>query len=273
GRVTPRNGYENFSDESVSFEINRFDGNELKKRFDEVAKEVSLSLFLNGVEIAKLHILPTEFEFLAIGFLFTERLIDLPTDVRKLSFNPNSFSIEVETFQQNPLPSLTEVVRSVTSGCGRGLSFISPAFAAGFPPLFSKKILRAAQIVSLTQKLQTVSDVFKKTGCVHSASLAISGEMAHVSEDIGRHNAVDKAIGWAFRNIWPLPEGAILLSTGRVSTEIVIKAHRGGICFIVSHSAPTYAAVQLADSLGITVIGFARGNRFNVYTHQERVAL
>jgi FdhD protein len=124
----------------------------------------------------------------------------------------------------------------------------------------------------MVHDLDKQSLTFRKTGGVHSAALGNQRELVVRYEDIGRHNAVDKVMGYAFLHQIPLQDKCLILS-GRISTEIVLKVALNGIAVIVSRSAPTLQAVKMAERLGLTIIGFARGNRFNVYTHGERVQL
>ena len=116
------------------------------------------------------------------------------------------------------------------------------------------------------------SQTFKQTGGVHSAGLADNQQLLFRFEDIGRHNAVDKVIGQAFLQQIDLSDKCLLLS-GRIAAEILIKAARNGIPFLLSRSAPTLKAVEMAEEIGLTVIGFARGQRFNLYCQGEGISL
>ena len=116
------------------------------------------------------------------------------------------------------------------------------------------------------------SEGYKSTGGVHSAALADERHMLVFTEDIGRHNAVDKVIGYALLENIPL-QGKIMLASGRLSSEIVSKCARSGIPAVVSRAAPTSLAVKIADAADITLIGFVRGNRMNIYTGRQRIRL
>ncbi len=128
------------------------------------------------------------------------------------------------------------------------------------------------QLLHLIGLLEEESTTFRKTGGVHSAALGDSKGMLVRYEDIGRHNAVDRILGYAFLNRID-PKDKCLLLSGRISSEILIKAAHYGIPVVVSRSAPTFLAVELADEFNLAVVGFARGERLTVYSHPERVSM
>ena len=134
--------------------------------------------------------------------------------------------------------------------------------------------LEPAVLAGLPQRLREQQRVFDKTGGLHAAGLArLDGVMACVREDVGRHNAVDKVIGWALRNRKLPLAASILCVSGRASFELTQKAVLAGLPAMVAVSAPSSLAVELAERAGLTLVGFARGESMNVYTHPERVAL
>ncbi len=161
--------------------------------------------------------------------------------------------------------------RQIASCCGKGralLYFVNDA--RQLSPVQSTVQFTASHLLNLINRLEDNSATFRLTGGVHSAALADNAEMLVMYEDIGRHNAVDKAMGYAFLNRISFDDKCIMLS-GRISSEILIKAAHRGMPLVLSRSAPTLLAVELAEQLNITVVGFARGQRLNIYTHGERV--
>jgi FdhD protein len=126
------------------------------------------------------------------------------------------------------------------------------------------------EIQALLKKFRSISELFMQTGGVHSAALADQERIHLFAEDIGRHNAVDKIIGKAFLAGIPVAD-KILLSSGRISGEIMTKVIRNRIPIMISRTAPTCMSITYAEDHGITLIGFARGNRMNIYTHPQRV--
>jgi len=130
--------------------------------------------------------------------------------------------------------------------------------------------ITAGEVQALMKEFRSTSALFMKTGGVHSAALADSNGILLFSEDIGRHNAVDKLIGKAFLANIPV-EDKILLSSGRISGEIMTKVIRNHIPIMISRTAPTCMSITYAEDHGVTLIGFARSNRMNIYTHPHRI--
>jgi FdhD protein len=140
----------------------------------------------------------------------------------------------------------------------------------GFAQIKSSLQVEAGEILKLVGAVQDKALLFKSTGGVHSAALAERDKLLFYNEDIGRHNAVDKIVGQCILKNISL-EDKILLTSGRISSEIVIKGAKLGLPIIVSRSAPTSLAVALARETGITLVGFARGKRLNIYSHTIRI--
>jgi FdhD protein len=134
----------------------------------------------------------------------------------------------------------------------------------------SKTGVSATQVFSLVKEFRQRSELFKDTGGVHSAALSDGQNVIIFSEDIGRHNAVDKIFGECLWEEVPTQD-RIILTTGRVSSEILLKTARRAIPIIISNSAPTDMAIRAAANLGITLVGFARGKRMNVYANSWRI--
>ena len=130
--------------------------------------------------------------------------------------------------------------------------------------------VKAGELFALMDELQKVSLLFQTTGGVHTAALAVPEKIIFYSEDVGRHNTVDKIAGESLLKDVSM-EDKILLSSGRVSAEIISKGVKMGLPLIVSRSAPTALSVELADQAGITLVGFVRGRVLNIYTHENRV--
>ncbi len=255
--------------------VRRFEQNNASEREEIIVAERLISLFVNGNEAVRLMALPDLIEELATGFLYSECVISRREDIVIVSFNPTAMSVEVQ-LATNIQPVFNDKVRSITSACGRGLTFVSALNAGFFRPVTTNTTVLPQTVIDLMRKLQRNSSLFHDTGGVHSAAIARGNEMLFSCDDIGRHNAVDKALGWLIRAgqlSYETENTAMLLTTGRLASEMVTKAVRGRFPVMISPSAPTSGAVQLAEDLGITLIGFARGERFNVYTHPERVAL
>lgn len=238
----------------------------------QVVREKPLTLFVNQTELVTMVCSPRALTELGIGFLVTEGLINKPADILSISLREEEGLLWIET--SNPLsPTGAFLRRHIASCCGKsraGLYFINDA--RQLRPIEADLKVEAQHLLNLINNLEERSATFHLTGGVHSAALADQGEILCTFEDIGRHNAVDKVIGYAFWNEIK-PDDKCLLLSGRVASEILIKAVRAGFPLILSRSAPTKLTVELADEFNITVVGFARGHKFTIYSHPERVKL
>src|SRR5215217_7210244 len=233
---------------------------------DEVAVEEPLEIRVNGAPLAVTMRTPGHDEELALGFLFGEGLID---GVRAVGPPADLAGNTVEV--AGPLlrePSVRAFYTSSSCGvCGKGaleeVAVLTDAVAPG--PTLSRSLLAA-----LPDRLR--QPTFARTGGLHATGLFDpAGEPVCVREDVGRHNAMDKVIGWALgRDLVPLHPHVLCVS-GRLSFELVQKAVVAGAPVLVGVGAPTSLAVRLADDRGLTLCGFARGGRVNVYTGAERV--
>lgn len=216
---------------------------------------------------------------LAVGFLLTEGLIEGRDDVRRVSYCEDLPSEEqhynVVTVEL-ARPFDAEALRRnfyANSSCGICGKATLEQVEVRCDRVAPGPVVAAEVIAGLPDPLRAAQRVFERTGGLHAAGLfTATGHLGSVREDVGRHNAVDKLVGEAMMaGDLPLAERVLQVS-GRVSFEIVQKAGRAGIPIVSAVGAPSSLAVQAAAHLGMTVIGFARGGRFNVYTHPERIA-
>jgi FdhD protein len=235
-------------------------------RLDEVAVEEPLEIRVDGEPLAVTMRTPGHDEELALGFLHGEGLIDGPRRVGP-SLDLAANVVEVE----GPLvrdPGLRRFYTTSSCGvCGKGALeqvAVHAAPAAGGPRL------ARSLLASLPDRLR--QPTFSRTGGLHATGLFdAGGELLCVREDVGRHNAMDKVIGRALLDgLLPLP-GQVLCVSGRLAFELVQKTALAGVAILVGVGAPTSLAIELADAQAITLAGFARGGRVNVYTHEERV--
>ncbi|MBU0502732.1 MAG: formate dehydrogenase accessory sulfurtransferase FdhD [bacterium] len=230
---------------------------------DKVVIETPLTIILNNIELSTLLCSPDKLKELAIGHLVSENFISSKEDIKSVDLNEKTTVVRVETTNQIPEAELDKK-RIITSGCGRGQTFYNYRDFSGCQPIKSKIELKPEIILRLMDEFQKKSVIFQETGGVHSAALGQGDKIIAFAEDIGRHNAVDKIVGEVVLKGEETKDKFLLLS-GRISSEILIKAARLGVPLIVSRSAPTDIAVKLAKHLNITLVGFARGTRMNVY--------
>ena len=250
--------------------ISRYRKGTLKPDLDSVVREVPVTLFLNGSEFVTLVCSPGSLEELVAGFLYAEGILKEKSDLQEITMNEEEGLIWVETAGA-AVPEEMFLKRFITTCCGRGRAsfyFINDARGAG--PVSSALNITPQEIFALCSELEERSFLFRETGGAHGAALGEKDRLIFFYADVGRHNAVDKLFGRCFLD-GITAAGKVLVLSGRISSEILIKAAKMGIPVVVSRSAPTDLAVELAGELGITVVGFAREERLNIYTHAGRV--
>lgn len=236
---------------------------------DIVVEEVPLTLNVNDKELVTLLCTPIDLDDLVRGFLFTSGLINKIQDIKKILINQEQWAAYIDLADAAVMNDLV-FKRLYTSGCGRGTLFYSVQDMVKRSKIFSDLKIKAEKINALMADFQKKSELFLKTGGAHSAALADDERILAFKEDIGRHNAIDKVIGQGLKENMHF-ENKIMISSGRISSEVLLKIQKCSIPVIISKSAPTNQAIKLAKDMGITLIGFARGNRMNIYSNEERI--
>lgn len=231
--------------------------------------ERAVTVFMNDVEVATMQATPDELEELAAGFLVSEGLLIDREALKSIGADRKRGLVYVETVEAVP-DELTYRRRYITSGCGKGVTFSSVGHARALEPVPAGFTASASRIHEWMRAMNEAATKYRDTGGMQACALATGSGAVIVREDVGRHNAVDKVLGRAWLDRLPTDE-AVLLSTGRVSYEMAVKAAKARIPLVVSKSAVTDLAGEIAASLGITVVGYARGGSMVVYTHPERV--
>lgn len=219
---------------------------------------------------------------LAAGFLFGEGVIQQRSEIKRIAYcveegQEQRYNIVSVELRSPALPRLPTLERHffTTSACGLcGKASIESLSARGLSPVSGDSTISAKVLRELPEKLRKAQQLFDLTGGLHAAALFdLEGNLIALREDIGRHNAMDKLVGWALlEGKLPLAQCIVVVS-GRASFELVQKALAAGIPIFASVSAPSNLAVDLAASFGMTLAGFLRGERFNVYAHPERILL
>ena len=252
--------------------IIRLQDEQSQETTDHVASEIGFSLVVNDKQIVTLLCTPAELDAMAIGFLLSEGLLKDRESLLDVQVDEKEFivSVTIKNLPENIDDTFHK--KTITSGCGRGITFTDASNLKDLPP--NRVILNISpqSIRDMLKEFRAISDLFTKTGGVHSAALAHQEKIILFSEDIGRHNAVDKLLGKAFLTGISL-EDKVLLSSGRISGEIMTKVIRNRIPILISRTAPTCMSITYAEDHGVTLIGFARGKRMNIYTHPQRIVL
>jgi FdhD protein len=224
----------------------------------DVVREQPLTVYVNGERFLTLLCTPVKLEALVLGYLWMEKVIAGPADVARLEVSPVDGRADVTLTGPVTLP--TE--RILTSGCGGGITFRIDHRL--FPRLTSAVRVRPAALAAGMKQLYTAAVHYQASRGIHGAGLSDGERLLIVAEDVGRHNAVDKVKGEALLHGIPTDD-RILLSTGRISSEMLLKAARMGVPIVASRTSPTEMAVGLAEQLGITVCGYVRPDGLNLY--------
>lgn len=254
--------------------ILRFANGRFEQMPDEVATEYPITVKLNGKELLTIVCTPEYIEDMVVGFLASERIIIDYQDIQEIRLEEELGFLHVETKRTFPFFEQLQNKRYITSCCGmsrQGFVFANDALTAK-RMLHRNVILTPGACFSLMEKMDKKADLFQQTGGVHIAALCDPQNLLMTRMDIGRHNALDKIYGYCLKNDIAVKDKAIVFS-GRISSEILLKVAKIGCEVVLSKSAPTELAISLADELGITAVGFIRGQSFNVYTHPERIEL
>jgi FdhD protein len=253
-----------------------------RRRVDALAAEEPLELRVGGKALAVTMRTPGQDVELAHGFLLSEGVIGSSQDIAVARFcegtgpdGMNTYNVLDIALADGVPPPDTGVERNfyTTSSCGvcgKG-ALDAVKLKTRYSPAFDEVRVTPEMLTGFPDALRERQKVFESTGGLHAAGLFVDGELLVVREDVGRHNAVDKVLGWAvLQNLVPL-RGAVLMVSGRASFELVQKAAMSGVPVLAAVSAPSSLAVELAEEQGMTLVGFLRGDSMNVYTGGERV--
>jgi FdhD protein len=234
-----------------------------------VAREFPVTLILNDQELVTLLCSPADLKYLAVGFLYSEGLLESKDEIKKILVDDERGVVRVETVEEKELPQDVLFKRIISTGCGRGASFYSTADAAS-QKVESLMEISTDEVFALVNEFQHGSHLYLTTHGVHSAALCDRKSILVFGEDIGRHNAIDKIFGKCLLEDIPT-DNRVIITSGRITSEILHKVAKRGIPILISISAPTDLGVRIADSLGITLIASVRGKKMNVYTNDWRV--
>jgi FdhD protein len=261
----------------------RFSADGKRRRQDALAAEEPLEVRVGGKALAVTMRTPGHDVELTHGFLLTEGVIGAAEDVSTARYcdsvdaeGRNTYNVLDVALAPGVEPPDTGVERNfyTTSSCGvcGKAALDAVKLKTRFSPAADACRVAPSTLVKLPDLLREQQRVFESTGGLHAAGIfTVDGEPLVVREDVGRHNAVDKATGWALLDGRVPLGGTVLMVSGRASFELVQKAAMAGIPILAAVSAPSSLAAELADEQGITLVGFLRGDSMNVYTHAERI--
>jgi len=239
----------------------RVDGDTVRGGTHEVIGEEPFALFVNGRHSMTAMMSPVDLEDFVTGYLFTEQIIKNAGEIESVRIEHNRISVITRNIFKAAGPKKT-----ILSGCGGAASFIDTEKLPRVPPGYSV----SPDSIRTSVKEVLESELHVRTGGIHIVGLASEAGIIARSEDIGRHNALDRVIGYGLKNEIDL-ERTFVICSGRISSEMVRKCLVAGIPIIVSRGATTTLAVDIAEQTGICIVGFVRSTKMNIYSHPERI--
>jgi FdhD protein len=258
-------------DIKLEFPYTEYSRETTEDKTDQVIREMPLTVYVNDEELVTLLCSPDKMDELAVGFLWSEGVVDAKDEISKVVVDETKGTVWVTADKDSEFIKGLLFKRMITSGCGKGTTFYSVVDSVSAQPVSSDLKATPEQILTLMSEFQDGSALYKSTHGVHSAALCSPEKIEVFREDIGRHNAVDKILGHCLMSGID-PTGKILITSGRISSEVLLKAAKKQMPVIVSRTSGTDLSLRLADKLNVTLIGFVRGGKMNVYTHGERIA-
>lgn len=238
-----------------------------------IAEEIPLTIYINEKEIVTLLCTNADIEDLVAGFLASEGFIKVFKDIRSVKINEEKGIALVATNNEKKIPEKLFSKRLIATGCGKGAgfyNFLDPLNIKKFSLKDNSAMFSDKEVFSLMDDFLKLGTGYKKTTATHSAALADRNGIIAFKEDIGRHNALDKIFGWLIKKKIET-KNLSLLTTGRITSEMLIKAGKMGTAVVISRSSPSVLALSLGNALGITIIGRVKKDSFIVYTHDRRV--
>lgn len=227
-----------------------------------VPEEAEITIYVNTQELVTLLCTPNKLNCLVLGFLYSEGIISGMGDVISLRVCDEESEVDVRLRNSEyKLPT----IRTLTSGCGGGISFKKQVQMVN-----SALVITPVEVFSLMKQFLKQMELYQYCGGVHASALSYDGKLLVVSEDIGRHNTLDKIQGECLLS-GISSRDTVLLSTGRISSEMLLKTAKMQVPIVISRTSPTGRAVSLAHDLGITLVGYVHGNSLRVYSHPERL--
>ncbi len=239
---------------------------------DTVVLEYPFTLHINGEQYVTLVCSPQHLEEMVYGLLFSDNIIHGMEDVEDLSVVQDKGLARIQLRDRLDDRKKHRGRRVITSGCGKSTVFYNVEDLVTQRPIRSDVTVTPEVIQEIMKAFDKSSGIYFSTGGTHSCALCKEDAILFFASDIGRHNALDKCVGYLLKNAIE-PDGCYVVSSGRLSSEMVYKCMRAGIGVVASRSATTKLAIEVADQVGMTLIGFVRGRRMNVYTHPERICL
>lgn len=251
-------------DVTKKYIIKKYQNEEVDEVEDLVVCEYPLTIFLNDQEFITLLCSPKSLKNLSIGFLYSEGIIKSASDIDSINIDEKMGYAYIKIGNVSKFAKQLYGKRVITTGCGKGSIFYNALDSLKCKQFKNNLYIDYKKLLDIMKLFNKKSELFLETGGVHSVGLIDGDDILYFEEDIGRHNALDKIIGNCLIDNVNIEDKAIITS-GRITSEIVLKCAKLGIGCIISRSAPTNLAIDTGKKLNIEIIGFARGNKLNVY--------
>ena len=251
-------------------EIVKYKGDERLICEDTLVREIKLEIFVNDKKIGALMATPTDEQALAVGYLMSENIIAKTSDIQSIESKNDGMSVHIKAKIDEANLAKLNAEGVVISGCGRAHTANIDPEAIQASQIKSKAKFSKTQILKQMGEFYTQCDLYEKTGCVHTAKLFVDEKSFFIGEDIAQHNTIDKALGKA-RLAGVDLQDCFLMVSGRLSSEMVAKAVMHKIPVLVSRTAPTCLGVMIARKFNLTLCGFAREDKINIYSGEFRI--
>lgn len=248
-----------------NYNILRINRDIINNEEDMVILEYPFTIFIDYEEIITLLCSPMSLKYLAVGFLHSEGFIENYEAIESIQVDEENGRVYIKLNIRKTFNEKLQGKRTITSGCGKGTLFYNVLDSFKSKKINNTVEIIPSQIADLMRRFNSESELFHSTGGVHACAICSNDDIMYFEEDIGRHNALDKVLGKALIHNIDLSD-KIILTSGRISSEMLIKAAKRGVPVLVSRSAPTSLAIDMARDLNIALVGFVRGEKMNIYS-------
>ncbi len=255
------------------FEITKIKGSQKFTVQDTVIREIKLEIYVNDRYITALMGTPVDQIELAVGYLISENIIENVKDIQSSeikSIDDKIFKVYIKAKVNEKNIDRLDTQGVIVSGCGRGKSTQISKKAIEAKIITGDLCINASLLFKEMSEFYTQCPLYEQTGCVHTAKLYFDKDTYFIGEDIAQHNTIDKAVGKALMAGIDVSKSFLMVS-GRLSSEMVAKAVMHQIPILASRTASTCRGVNIADKFGLTLIGFVRGDKMNIYRHPRRI--
>ena len=237
---------------------------------DTLVREIKLEIFVNNKRVGAMMATPIDQEALVVGYLMSENIISNIKDIDKIELLNDGMRVDIEAKVNEENIKKLDAEGVVISGCGKSTTANIDPEAIEAKVIKSKFNIDATLLFEQMGKFYTQCPLYEETGCVHTAKIYFDDKNYFIGEDIAQHNTVDKAVGKALLAGFD-PSKAFLMVSGRLSSEMVAKAVMHQIPILASRTASTCLGVMIAEKFGLTLIGFVRGEKMNIYRNAKRI--